>query len=102
MSPAVQEALQRRSAAPAQLSQVSGDARMQGEVPQPLPQSAMTASSNPPAPSQAPSQKFEPKDKDDLVIMALIEHLKSSDKMKKEELTLQQGAAQGVPQLPTF
>ena len=77
MSPAVTEALQRRSGSSTpQLSQTSPDARMQSQVPQPMPQGEMTSTSNPPAQTgaPAPSQKYEPQNQEDLVVMALIEH----------------------------
>ena len=88
-SPAVMQALQRRTGAP-QLTQVSPQAPMQNTVPQPMNPSEMTATSNPPAMTSTPSQKFEPQNQDDMIVMALIEHLKNSTKLKKEEMQLSQ------------
>lgn len=99
LSGAVQEALQRRSGAPTpMLSQVSPGAPMQQDVPPPINMSDLTATSAPPAPTAAPSQKYEPQTQEDLIIMALIEQLKNSGRLKKEELKLAQGQVQ-APQV---
>lgn len=104
MDPAVQEAIQRRMGTPTpQLSQVSSGAAMQsGQMPPPMPQSEMTATSNPPAGAgigastgSVPSQKFEPQDKIDMIVMSLLEYLKNDQKLKKEEIQMSQVPAIG-------
>lgn len=95
LTPAVQQALQRRAGAP-QLSQVSPQAPMQNTVPQPMNPSEMTATSNPPASTSAPSQKFEPQNQDDMIVMALIEHLKNNTKLKKQEMELSNPSPQAM------
>lgn len=101
LSPAVQEALQRRgmstSGAP-QLNQVSPDAAMQNPVAQPqapsdmgmggggmtggggMPQQGMPAQGASPA-----KPKFEPTNQEDFIISTLAEQLKRSHDLKKEQ-----------------
>lgn len=93
MSPAVQAALQRRmppQGDQGQLDQTSPDARMANPSPQPTNPSDATRAITPPA---APQPKFEPQNRKDLITMALIEQLKSDNKLE------QQGGQ--VPPAPT-
>lgn len=90
LSPEVQAALQRRMGqSTPQLNQVSSGAQMANMVPEAMPESQMTATSMPPAQSATPSQKYQPQNQDDMIIQALIEHLKSSGQLKKEQLKAQ-------------
>jgi len=92
MTPEVQEAIQRRAggAPTPQLAQTSAQAPMQGDpAMSPMPMSQMTASSTPPA--GVPATKFEPKDKTDLVLMALTEFLKNDHKLQKQQMEMGQG-----------
>jgi hypothetical protein len=103
LSSAVQEALARRSGGSPtpQLSQVSPDARMANPgVPPPMASSQMTATSNPPAQNPTQSQKYSPQNQDDLIVMALIEHLKGSTQLQKEKMKLGQGQLPSTPQTP--
>jgi len=50
---------------------------------------------------QPPAQpKFQPQEREDLIVMALIEELKNSAKLKKEQAAMQQPQASQQPQAP--
>lgn len=94
LSPAVQEALQRRgmstSGAP-QLNQVSPDAAMQNPVAQPPAPSDMGGGSPMPQQGMAqgqPKPKFEPTNQEDFIISTLSEQLKRSHDLKKEQMKM--------------
>lgn len=91
LTPAVQMALQRRGGGTPQLNQVSPQAPMQNAVPQPMNSSEMTASSNPELQTKRPSDKYQPKNRGDIAIMALAEYLKNDQQIQKEALKLKQG-----------
>lgn len=90
MSPEVQQAFARRqmgaTPTPA-LNQMSPQAAGAPPVPPPMPQSEMTKASAPP---QAPAQKFQAKDRKDLIVMTLVEQLKNDNKLDKEQATMAQ------------
>lgn len=107
LSPAVQAALARRNmGAPIpQLSQVSGQVPMaSGQTPQPMPQSAMTKSSTIPNQPKAPSQKFQPTNQQDMLVMSLIEQMKNNNKLEAQKLKVAQGQSiqPPTPQVPQF
>jgi len=99
MSPAVQAAISRRSASQpgnlqqgqGALSQVSLQAPMQSQAPQPSPASDINKSS---APQIAPTQKWQPNDQEDFIVSSLVEQLKNSGKLKKEMMQLNQPTPQ--------
>lgn len=94
MSPAVQQALQRRQQSTPMMDQTSPQAPMQDQAPQPMNPSEMTQAA---APSQAQGQpaqkqpKFEPQTQEDLIVQALIEQLKNNNKLKKEQAKMATG-----------
>lgn len=105
--PAVMQALRRRGigADAPQLSQVSSGAPMQNPVPQPMNPSDLQGSSTPPAQPNAPSQKYQPTDKEGMVLSALAEFLKNNQNLEKEKLKLVQGRvpspASALPSIPS-
>lgn len=106
-SPAVSAALARRNTGGPvpQLQQVSPSAPMaSGQVPSPMPQSAMTKSSAVPTTPKAPSQKYQPTDQASMIAMALTEQMKSLTSLEKEKLKVQQGQSiqPAAPQVPQF
>jgi len=91
------QALQRRGAGAGagQLSQVSPQAPMANPVPQPANPSSLNKASAPPT-EQAPKMpKFEPQNRKDLIVSALVEQLKNENKLDKETADM---GAQPVPQ----
>ncbi len=96
MTPAVQQALERRGMGASMqsgqgaLTQVSPGAAMQNPVPQPT--NAPSASGQSAVPA-APQDKFIPKTQEDFIVAALTEQLKNSHSLKKEEMKMAQGAA---------
>lgn len=106
-SPAVSAALARRNTGGPvpQLQQVSPQTPMaSGQVPSPMPQSAMTKSSAMPAQPKAPSQKFQPNNQQDMLVMALTEQMKTNSKLESEKLKAAQGQSiqPSIPQVPQF
>ena len=89
MSPAVQQAMQKRSGSPA-LGQVSPGAPMANPVPQPGNPSSVNQASAPSGQgAEAPVMpKFEPQNRKDLITMALIEQLKNDNKLDKEKMEM--------------
>lgn len=89
MSPAVQQAMQRRGigASAPQLSQVSAQAPMQNPLPQPSNPSDASKSSSIPA---AAPQKWQPQNQQDFVVSALVEQLKNTNSLEKEKLKMAQ------------
>jgi hypothetical protein len=91
MSTAVQQAIQRRSNEGA-LNQTSPDARMQQSVPQPTNPSDINQMQTPSVqpgqqmmmPGQPPA-KFVPQTSGDMIVMALIDQLKS-DRLNKQAI----------------
>ncbi len=107
MSPAVSAALARRNTGGAvpQLQQVSPSMPMaSGTPPSPIPQSAMTKSSAMPSQPKAPSQKFEPQNQQDMLVMALTEQMKNNTKLEQQKLKVAQGQSiqPAIPQVPQF
>lgn len=94
LSPAVQEAIQRRQQGNPQpaLNQVSPQAAMAQPMPQPATDSSLNKSS---APQSMPQEKWTPTNQDDAIVAALIEKMKNNDKLRKEQATM---AAQPSPQ----
>lgn len=83
LSPEVQEAMKRRqqgSGSP-QLGQVSPQARMSGDMAQPSPMSELTKASAPPA----KQPKFEPQDRKDIILQALIDQLDIENKSQEQQ-----------------
>lgn len=108
MSPAVRAALARRSQgspAPA-LQQITPAAQAVNSpvAPNPIPQSAMTKSSAMPTTPKAPSQKFQPQNQSDQIVMALTEQLKGNNSLDKEKLKAAQGQSiqSPPPATPSF
>jgi len=97
LSPAVQQAMQRRSGSPA-LSQVSPQAPMANPVPEPANPSSLNQTSAPPS-EQAPKlPKFEPQNRKDLIVTALVEQLENENKLEKEQMKMaQQPAPEPAP-----
>ena len=83
MSQEIMQAMQRRAmgAGAPQLQQVSPQARAGQPIPQPVPQGEVNQAA---APQQARPQKFQPQDRRDLIIMALIEQLKLDNKLESQ------------------
>lgn len=107
LSPAVQAAISRRaSGAPVpQLSQVSGQTPMaSGQPPQPMPQSAMDKKSSVPTQPKTPSQKYQPQNQSDQIVMALTEQLKNNNQLDKQKLKVAQGQSiqPPAPATPSF
>lgn len=96
LSPEVQQALQRRGgvSTPA-LSQVSPAAPQQS-VPQPANPSDLPQPKTPVNPT-APSQKWTPQDQEGAIVAALIEQLKSSGKLKKEQAAMSSSPSAQMP-----
>lgn len=97
LSPEVQQALARRMGQPPvapTIGQVSPQAAMQNQVMQPMNPSEVNAASSPPnvSPNQT-SQKFEPTDRKDLIVQALVSQLENENKAEKQQAQL--GAAMG-------
>lgn len=93
-SPAVSAALARRNTGGPvpQLQQVSPTAPMaSGPVPSPIPQSAMDKSSAMPAQPKAPSQKFQPANQQDMLVMSLVEQMKNNNKLEQQKLKVANG-----------
>lgn len=95
MSPAVQEALQRRGmsmgGSTPQLNQVSPDAAMQNPVAQPPAPSDMSSVGSMPQQGMAqgqPKPKFEPTNKEEFILSTLAEELKRSHDLKKEQMKM--------------
>lgn len=108
MTPAVRAALARRGmGAPApQLQQVTPNAPTPNApvAPNPIPQSAMTKSSAMPTQPQQPSQKYQPQNQSDQIVLALTEQLKNNNQLEREKLKVAQGQSiqPPVPQVPQF
>lgn len=117
MSQAVQQAMARRGMGgqTPQLSQVSEQAPMQNPVPQPEPASAANKQSAPQV--SAPQQSYKPQNQQDMIVNALIEQLKNTNKLETEKMKMSQAqpsmgavpvaqtqqpipAAQAAPQMP--
>lgn len=92
---AVQNAINRRAGggqqAPQLASVAPGTAMASGSLPTPMPASAMTKSSAMPSTPKAPSQKFQPQNQSDQIVMALTEQLKGNNALDKEKLKVAQG-----------
>lgn len=107
MSPAVQAALNRRATGGPvpQLQQVSPSMPMaSGTPPSPIPQSAMDKTSKIPTQPKQPSQKYQPQNQSDQIVMALTEQLKNNNSLEKEKLKVAQGQSiqSPAPQVPSF
>ena len=81
------QAIQRRQGPQPALGQVSNQARMANQVPQPANPSSLNKAS---APAGEPPKlsKFEPQNRKDLITLALVEALKSEDKLDKEKMKM--------------
>lgn len=106
-SEAVQNAINRRGggAPTPQLASVSPGMPMpSGALPNPIPQSAMDKSSAMPSQPKAPSQKFQPSNQQDMLVMALTEQMKSNSKLESEKLKTINGQSTQppIPQVPQF
>lgn len=101
-SAAVQSAISRRGSggqpAPQLASMSPGMPQASGMQPNPVPQSSMTKSSAMPTTPKAPSQKFQPANQQDMLVMALTEQMKSNSSLEKEKLKATQPAMPPVPQ----
>lgn len=107
MSPAVQAALQRRmTGGPVpQLQQTSPSMPMaSGTPPSPMPMSAMDKKSSIPVQPKQPSQKYQPQNQSDQIVMALTEQLKNNNQLERQKLKVAQGQSiqPPVPQVPSF
>ncbi len=93
MSPEVQQAMQRRQmgGSTPQLQQQSPQAPGQEVMPPANPSSLGQPGPNTPS---APSQKYEPQNQEDVIVQALIEQLKTTQKLKKETMTMGMGGDQ--------
>lgn len=92
LSPEVQQALARRMGQPPvapTIGQVSPQAAMQQQVMQPMNPSEINAASSPPniSPNQT-SQKFQPADRKDLIVKALVEQLENENKADEQRAQL--------------
>lgn len=97
LSPAVQEALQRRSGAQPQLSQTSPSAPMQQQAPQPAQPSEMTQAS---APTDAPAAAKPPTSESEMIIKALTDRLKFNSKTETQAQEFAMGG--GNPRVSNF
>lgn len=93
MSAAVAEAMKRR-VDDGMMSQTSPDARMQQNVPQPVPPTSMPIPAGQPV--QVPNQppKFTPQTSKDMLVMALIDQLKNENKAGEQSAAM--GGGSGV------
>jgi len=98
LEPEVQQAIQRRQGPQPALNQVSQGASNAPKMPPPTTPSQISPApqASQPQQAQAPAKpKYEAQNQDDLIVMALIEKMKTNDKMKKEQITM---SAQPAPQ----
>lgn len=105
MAPAVQEAMQRRAGSPGGLNATSAQAPMANPMPQPSTPSSLgeapsmgqgSQGSEPKAP------KFEPQERKDLIVLALIEQLKNDNKLDKEKSQIPAQPSQPSPAMPSM
>lgn len=113
LSPAVQAALSRRQGGgqPGQMQQGQGaltQASPQAPMQAPTPQPPTTPQGQAPNAPQAKAPAYQPQNQEDMIVQALIEQLKNSGKMKKDQMKIDQPSmgtlpvAQTTPQQPSM